>query len=151
MINMPDSKDDRFGKDLKIKCTVDKDGFSESDLELSRTGDLAVVQGEETVVQAIRNRLTTRHGELTELGHPEYGSLLETVIGEPNTEDTHRIIEALVRDSLQYEPRIENIIEITAVASMQRHDMVEINVMLKLRGEPEALKVVYPMYLEETL
>ena len=102
---MPNGKNDRFGKDLRIRVDTDKDGFQVSDLDISRTGDLGTVEGEETVIQAIRNRLATRRGELTELGHPEYGSLLETVIGEPNTEDTHRIIETLVRD-LHMPPQI---------------------------------------------
>lgn len=148
---MVNGKKDRYGKDLKIKVGTDKDGFQISDLDVSRTGDLGTVQDVDTVIQAIRNRLSTRHGELTELGHPEYGSLLETVIGEPNTEDTHRIIETLVRDSLAYEPRIENIIDVVAGANPTHHEVVDINVVLKLRGETEPFRVVYPLYLEETI
>jgi phage baseplate assembly protein W len=148
---MANGRKDRFGRDLKIKVDTDKDGFQISDLDISRTGDLGTVEGEDTVLQAIRHRLSTRRGELTELGHPEYGSLLETVIGEPNTEDTHRIIETLVRDSLQYEPRIENIIDLTAGPNPSYNNVVNIDVILKLRGAPEPLKVVYPLYLEETL
>ena len=148
---MANNKNDRFGKDLKIKLASDKDGFQISDLDISRTGDLHTVQDEFTVLQAIRHRLSTRRGELAELGHPEYGSLLETVIGEPNTEDTHRIIETLVRDFLQYEPRIENIIEVLAELNTVDPHVVDIGVVLKLRGEAEALRVVYPLYLEETL
>lgn len=148
---MADTKSDRFGKDLRIRTITDKDGFQTSDLDISRTGDLGTVTGEATVLQAIRNRLSTRRGELTELGHPEYGSLLETVIGEPNTLDTHRIIETLVRDCLQYEPRIENIIDLTATPNSTYPAVVDINVVLKLRGEAEALRVIYPLYLEETI
>jgi len=151
MMYMANNNKDRFGKDLKIKILMDEDGFQVSDLEQSRTGDLNTVKDEETVLQAIRHRLSTRRGELTELGHPEYGSLLETVIGEPNTEDTHRIIETLVRDCLQYEPRIENIIELEAKPNSANHHVVDIWVSLKLRGGPEPIRVVYPMYLEETL
>ena len=148
---MPDGNKDRFGKDLKIKVITDKDGFQVSDIDISRTGDLGRVQDEDTVIQAIRNRLATRRGELTELGYPEYGSLLETVIREPNTEDTHRVIETLVRDCLQYEPRIENIIDVSALHNSSDHNVVDINVIIKLRGSPEPLRAVYPMYLEETL
>jgi len=148
---MSNGNKDRFGKDLKIKVSINKDGFQESDLDVSRTGDLGTVKGEDTVLQGIRHRLSTRRGELTELGHPEYGSLLETVIGEPNTEDTHRVIETLVRDCLRYEPRIENIIDIVAKPNSREHNVVDINVVLKLRGEAEPFRVVYPMYLEETL
>lgn len=147
---MANSKD-RFGKDLKIKVFKDKDGDQQSDLGISRTGDLDTLIGVDNVIQAIRHRLCTRRGELTELGHPEYGSLLETVIGEPNTEDTHRIIETLVRDCLQYEPRIENIIDVEASQNQQNHNIVDVGVVLKLRGEREPIRAVYPMYLEETI
>jgi phage baseplate assembly protein W len=151
MIDMANNKKDHFGKDLKMIVATDDDGFQVSDLNISRTGDLGTVVGVETVIQAIRHRLCTRRGELSELGHPEYGSLLETVIGEPNTEDTHRVIETLVRDCLQYEPRIENIIEIEAKPNPTYNNIVDISVMLKLRGEAEPIRAVYPLYLEETL
>jgi phage baseplate assembly protein W len=148
---MANNRKDRYGKDLKVIVTEDAHGFQESDIGLSRTGDFDTVIDVDTVIQAIRNRLCTRRGELGELGHPEYGSLLETVIGEPNTEDTHRIIETLVRDSLQHESRIDTIIDIIASANPDQHDVVNISVILKLRGAREPLRVVYPLYLEETL
>ncbi len=148
---MANDRKDRYGKDLKIKFDTDKDGFQVSDLGISRTGDLDTVRDVDTVIQAIRNRLVTRRGELTELGHPEYGSLLETVIGEPNVEDTHRVIETLVRDSLQQESRIENIIDIIASANPSQPHAVDISCVLKLRGAREPIRVVYPLYLEETL
>ena len=136
---------------MLIKLAINKDGFQESDINSSRTGDLDVVKGDENVIQAIRNRLTTRRGELAELGHPEYGSLLETVIGEPNNEDTHRVIETLVRDCLQHESRIESILDIVATSNPTQHHVVDINVILKLRGDAEPIRAVYPFYLEETL
>ena len=148
---MANNRKDRYGKDLRVIVTEDADGFQESDIGLSRTGDFDTVTDVDTVIQAIRNRLCTRRGELSDLGHPEYGSLLETVIGEPNTEDTHRIIETLVRDSLQHESRIDTIIDIVASANPNQHDVVNISVILKLRGAREPLRVVYPLYLEETL
>jgi phage baseplate assembly protein W len=148
---MANDKNDRFGKDLKIKVSTDKHGFQISDIDVSRTGDLGIVKDEDTVLQAIRHRLSTSRGELTELGHPEYGSLLETVIGEPNTEDTHRVIETLVRDCLQYEPRIENIIDILAEPNKAEAHVVDVGVILKLRGASEPLRAVFPLYLEETL
>ncbi len=145
------NRKDRFGKDLRVIVTTDAQGFQESDIGISRTGDFDTIRDIDNVIQAIRHRLSTRRGELTELGHPEYGSLLETVIGEPNIEDTHRIIETLVKDCLQHEHRIENIIDITASANPNQRDVVNISVILKLRGEPAPMRVVYPLYLEETL
>ena len=143
--------DDLFGKDLLLKVRRDKDGFVKADLTVARTGDLELIHAKDAVIQAIRNRLAARQGELAGLGHPEYGSLLESVIGEPNTPDTHRIIETLVKDCLAHEPRIENILEVTAGANYNDQDCVEICVYLKLRNEPESLKLVFPFYLEGAL
>lgn len=142
---------DVFGTDLVLELKRDpKDQSIKADVGLSRTGDLSIVSGKEVIIQAIRNRLATRKGELAELGHPEYGSLLEEMIGEPNTEDTRRIIETLVRECLKYEPRIESILNVTATTEESTKDCVDINVHVKLKETRETLTVTYPFYLEAT-
>ncbi len=145
------NQDDIFGKDLFIKLRRSEDGAVNEDLNVSRIGDFEIVQGKDVVIQAIRNRLATPQGELAGLGHPEYGSLLDSVIGEPNTSDTHRIIETLVKDCLGREPRIEIIFKVVAKENETKKDCVDINVYLKLRGEPDNLKLVLPFYLEGAL
>lgn len=143
--------DDTFGTDLVLTMKKDpKDESIKPDLGLSRTGDLATLSGKDVIVQAIRNRLATRKGELTELGHPEYGSLLEEMIGEPNTEDTRRIIETLVRECLKYEPRIESILSVSATTEESTKDCVDINVHIRLKETGGTLTVTYPFYLEAT-
>lgn len=127
---------------------VDERGDIVSDLCVNMTGDIETVGGRELMVQAIRHRLITRKGELASLGHPEYGSLLEEMIGEPNVPDTHRIIETFVRDSLKYEPRIRNISSIIASPSPEKPDVVLISVHVELVGEGDELRISYPLYLE---
>jgi len=140
-----------FGQDLKLNVNSDNSGNFVTDLVISRTGDLETVQDRDNVIQAIHNRLATSRGELAELGHPEYGSVLDTVIGEPNTSDTHRVIESLVRDCLADEPRIKNILNIYVRAKKNELSTVEIFVYLKLRGDPAHLELVLPFYLEGKL
>lgn len=142
---------DQFGKDLKLKLRRDERGFIKTDLSVSRSGDLEIIHHHETVIQSIRNRLATQQGELAELGHPEYGSLLDSVIGEPNIPDTHRIIETLVKDCLAQEPRVAKILDIIAAPNKHDHNCVDISVYLKLRGEPEHLKLVLNFELEGSL
>ncbi|MFK8184559.1 MAG: GPW/gp25 family protein [Phormidesmis sp.] len=78
----------------------------------NRQRDLAVVNGRENLTQALINRLHTRKGELTALGHPDYGSRLYQLIGELNNQRTRTRTELYVRESLAQESRISEIIDI---------------------------------------
>jgi len=141
-------KDPGYGSDIHIVSRKDGEDRIITDVSIERTGDMETLGGRDLMIQAIRHRLLTRKGELSTLGHPEYGSLLEEIIGEPNTPDTHRIMETLVRDSLKHEPRIENLISVEAYPSKERGDVVFISVHVKLVNDHEELKVSYPIYLE---
>lgn len=48
--------------------------------------DMGVVRGKQNLAQAVIIRLLTPLGELSPLGHPEFGSRLHEVIGRQNTE-----------------------------------------------------------------
>jgi phage baseplate assembly protein W len=139
---------DKTWKDLKLRIKYDANGFVTTDLSTSHSGDLELISGRDNIIQAIRNRLATSHGELASLGHPDYGSKLDDVIGEPNTSDTHRIIETLVKDCILKEPRIEKVIKINAKPHITDHSCVDIMVYIKLRDTPEKLRLVIPFYLE---
>jgi len=141
-------KDPGYGSDILIVSRKDENDRIITDVSIERTGDLETIYGRDLMIQAIRHRLLTDKGELSSLGHPEYGSLLKEIIGEPNTPDTHRIIETLVRDSLKHEPRIENIISVAAYPSKEKSDVVFISVHVKLVNDHEELKVLYPIYPE---
>lgn len=145
---MPD-EDRLFGTDLKLvlKTHPDDEEIAYMDLSTARTGDLDVISGRDLMIQAIQQRLATRKGELAHLGHPEYGSLLEEMVGEPNTEDTRAIIETLVRDCLKYEPRISMIESVVATTDPRYPDVVNIDVVVRLRGSREPLSVEYPFKL----
>ena len=143
--------DEQFETDLRLKPqkAASPDDHPRLDLSVTRTGDVETVSGKELMIQAIRNRLATRQGELAELGHPEYGSLLDTVIGAPNTEETRRLIEILVRDSLKNEPRIDRVLRVEAKADALHNDCVNVSVTIGLTGSREILSAVYPFYLED--
>lgn len=79
------------------------------DLQPTFLGSLDTVDGHTNLAQAIVNRLWTRKGELAELGHPEYGSRLYELIGEPNNLRLRVLTEIYIRDCLAQEERIAEI------------------------------------------
>jgi phage baseplate assembly protein W len=89
--------------------TSDREGI---DLAIER-GDIKLVGGRANLAQAIVNRLLTRRGELAGLGHPDYGSRLYLLIGEPNSRRTQAVAELYIREALASEPRIREIAAIS--------------------------------------
>ncbi|MFZ6028602.1 MAG: DUF2634 domain-containing protein [Chloroflexota bacterium] len=81
------------------------------DIVIAR-GDLCLVSGRANLNQAILGRLFTRRGELAGLGHPDYGSRLYLLIGEPNTPRTQAVAELYIREALAEEARVTEIREI---------------------------------------
>jgi len=142
--------EDKIGRDISTNVELDRAQLLRTEIEVTGKGDLKTVTGRDNMVQAIRNRLGTRVGELEELGHPDYGSYLDMVVGEPNIPDTHRIIEALVRDCLSQDPRIESILDVQVSASDvdKREGRVMINVDIRIIESGERLRIEYPFTLE---
>lgn len=74
--------------------------------------DLALYSDKKNLIQAIHNRLHTRLGELTLLGHPSYGSRLYLLQGEPITWRTKALAQLYIGESLAAEKRITEVHEI---------------------------------------
>lgn len=79
-------------------------------------GDLAMVTAEDNLRQAIWLRLATPMGELTHLGHPDYGSRLYRLIGRLLTPEVLSLARAYVREALRREPRIRSIESLSVAA-----------------------------------
>jgi phage baseplate assembly protein W len=94
--------------------------------------DMGSVSGDQNLGQAIVARLLTPKGELSGLAHPEYGSRLHELIGRQNTETTRNLIKLFILDSLQDEPRIEEVLDVTVEPIPGRRDAVSV----LLRVEP---------------
>src|SRR5688500_3729938 len=74
--------------------------------------DLARVSGRRNLEQAIVLRLLTPRGELTAVGHPDYGSRIHELIGQPNTENTRNRLRLFILEALQQERRVAEIVEV---------------------------------------
>ncbi|MBC1195766.1 GPW/gp25 family protein [Microcystis aeruginosa BLCCF158] len=106
-------------------------------------GDLAIIEGQANLRQAILNRLLTRQGELAKLGHPDYGSRLYSLIGEPNNTRTQSLADLYIRECLQQEPRLEEITQLSFAPSSPGGDrsVLQITIAVKPLGQADNLTV----------
>ncbi|MEM8960455.1 MAG: GPW/gp25 family protein [Acidobacteriota bacterium] len=146
------------GTDLELDFSGPAGTFEDADLVLAidpeqapRRHDLGHVEGAEAAAQALVNRLKTHKGELVSLGrvYETYGSAHHALIGEPNVERTRNQIKRHVLEALSHEPRIDEIesCRVWAPDSPPR-DRVDIELVVRLRGEPTPLSLVVPFFLE---
>lgn len=148
-----------IGRDLSLGLTADEFGWytagptTQGDLvavrgegPFSRAADLAVAGGTQGIAQAIVLRLMTERGELSNLGHPSYGSRHHELIGEPNTPTNRERIKLFILDALREERRIERVlaVEVRVPEGRQNRDRVHVTLSLLLRGEPDPLNLVVP-------
>lgn len=131
-----------FGAAASDSATVD---FQNAD------GDLKLARGRANLGQAIVNRLFTRQGELAPLGHPQYGSRLFTLAGEPHNRRTRALAELYIHESLARERRIQEIIEIRIEPRSSRateRNLLQISVFIVPAHDREVLAVSTILNLE---
>jgi phage baseplate assembly protein W len=109
--------------------------------------DLALVSGRENVGQAILIRLLTPRGELAALAHPEYGSRLHELVGRANTDTVRDLAKLYVLESLQAEPRVAEIVEVTVTPVAGQRDRFDILIRVRPVGDA-AVVAVGPFTLE---
>ncbi len=70
--------------------------------------DLAVIDGRHNLGQALMLRLLTPKGALAELGHGQYGSRLDELIGRPKDDTTRALCKTFVLEVVAQEPRVDD-------------------------------------------
>jgi phage baseplate assembly protein W len=134
---------EQLGRDLKI---VEKDpGY---DLYISPTGDLETIGEEYNLAQAIIMRLNTMQGELTDLGHSSYGSRLHELVGEPNNERTRELVRIYALESVNRDPRVEEVVGISVETIKGDLSRIDISISVRAMGLTSVLNIVFPFYLE---
>jgi phage baseplate assembly protein W len=108
-----------FGTDLRLLGDLARQNDRAGGSDLSRTPgketgkvDLKTVQALENLEQALLLRFLTRQGDLTQLGHPAYGSRLYTLIGERNTATNRNRAKLFVLEALAAEPRVARVVSV---------------------------------------
>lgn len=132
-----------LGVDLKLM-----DEEMGVDLTISPDGDLQTVAEEYNVGQAVVSRLRVRKGELIDLGHPQFGSRLYQLIGEPNNETTRELIRNIAKESLNADPRIKEIRRLDVKPSRFDPHRVDLEVSVVAIRSENPINIVYPFYLE---
>ena len=103
--------------------------------------DIGSVGGDQNLGQAIITRLLTPRGELSGLAHPEYGSRLHELIGRQNTATVRNLIKLFILDSLQGEPRIGEVSEVTVTPAPGRRDGVSVLLRVQPVGAVSTLTI----------
>lgn len=78
--------------------------------------DVALVDGHDLLVQALTLRLVCVRGELARLGHPRYGSMLHTFVGQPRDRENLGLLRRYVRKTLLADPRVREVVRLDLAA-----------------------------------
>jgi phage baseplate assembly protein W len=145
-----------LGSDLKAVYRIRDGRYEDVDVDTvqvvrrgKRHADLALASGVDNIIQAVIHRLKTCYGELAPLGHPDYGSRHNDLIGEPNTEHNRRLVKLYILQALAREPRIEKIFR-ADIRYDRRLDPSRVDIVLdiKLGMIQETINLVVPFYFE---
>ncbi len=144
----------RWGSDLRLLDDLfrQNDRSPGSDLVPARraeTGeqDLATLTELDNLQQALLLRFMTRQGEMTVLGHPDYGSRLHELIGQPNTESTRNRAKMYALIALAAEPRVAQVISVDVTTDAADRGRINIAARLKTLHEDTPLNLVFPFFL----
>ncbi|MCP4217248.1 MAG: GPW/gp25 family protein [bacterium] len=157
-----------LGTDLKLRYLAEPGMYEDADLvavnrlekvisKYAKSGklqnqrdskDLAPVTGVENIIQALVNRLKTHKGELTKLGHPEYGSRHHELIGELNSDTNRCLLKLYILEALSHESRIEEVLSAGVVIAPSDPTRVDVNLQLKIITVSGPLNLVVPFYFE---
>ena len=103
--------------------------------------DYETIDGRDNLGQAVVMRLLTRRGELAELGHPEYGSRLDELLGAPNSETRRGLAKLFVLEALAQETRIAKVEEVTVTPAVEERDLVDILIRVQPVGAAETVTI----------
>lgn len=144
----------QMGRDLRLAYAQHGGFYEDADVDAGRAPrsgfdvDLLAVDGLDAITQAIANRLKTRQGELTPLGHPGYGSRHHELLGEPNVQRTRDLIKLYVLQALRDEPRIRRVVTVVVTPEHSPpRETVRIELTVELIETPEPLNLVVPFSL----
>jgi phage baseplate assembly protein W len=146
---------ERFGVDLHLLDDLERQNTRERGRDLHTQTraeppgtDLDTLAGLDNLRQALLLRFLTHVGELAPLGHPTYGSRLEELLGELNTETTRNRAKMFVLQALAEEPRVAEVLSVTARQNRADRTQVDIDVSLVALGTDTVLNLVFPFFLE---
>lgn len=131
---MSQAQDKLYGVDLALV-------FQRGSVDLDSSG-LRTVGGLDNLVQALSLRLLVDRGDLSQLGHPRYGSRIRDLIGEPMDSANRELIRRYVRKALLEDPRVQDIVKIVVSVRADPPDSIDVSaVVTAIDGRQAALEV----------
>ena len=132
--------------DLRPVYTIDTDQRRLPE-QPGRYADMGMISQGDNLKQAVLVRLLTPKGELSALGHPEYGSRLHELIGRQNTDTVRDLVRLYILESLQLESRIDKVVTLSVVPAKGTRDRV--NVLLQVQPvDKTGIVTIGPFTLE---
>ncbi len=113
------------------------------------TVDLGTCDERDNLAQAVVIRLLTPRGDLSHLGHPDFGSRLHELVGQENTETKRNLARLYILESLQHERRIQKVVAVTVKPAQGRRSAIEISLQVVPSGDAKSL-FIGPFALELT-
>jgi phage baseplate assembly protein W len=105
------------------------------------TLDLSKSEDRGNLAQAVAIRLLTPRGDLSHLGHPDYGSRLHELVGEGNTETNRNLARLYILESLQHEARVEKVLAVSVKPAAGRRSAIEISLRVQPVGDSQSLSI----------
>jgi phage baseplate assembly protein W len=154
---------EQFGVDLRLLRNLEHQNNRNGGSDLSVSGrpgsnakDLETLAAVQNLQQALLLRFLTRTGELTDLGHPDYGSRLYQLIGELNNEANRNRAKLYVLESLKGEPRVQEVISVKVTQRSAEKGMpswvdrmtVDISISVRTIVDGTVLNLVFPFFLQ---
>ncbi len=140
-----------LGADLRLLANLERQAMNDrgSDLlvEDDEPCDLIVVGGRDNLAQALLLRFLTPLGELTLLGHPDYGTKLYDLIGELNNVTNRNRARMFVLQALAAEPRVAEVLDLQVLQGGDRVTVL-ISMTLRVIGSDTPLNLVLPFSFE---
>jgi hypothetical protein len=106
------------------------------------TGDIVVAKGLTNIEMQLDHRIRTLRGELAQLGHPEYGSLIPTFIGKMNTPVWQQRILIECQMTVLDDPRVDRL---GNTAFTMDNSSVYFTADVYLKGQGNPLQISLPI------
>jgi len=106
------------------------------------TGDIVVAKGLTNIEMQLDHRIRTLRGELAQLGHPEYGSLIPTFIGKMNTPVWQQRILVECQMTVLDDPRVDRLGNATFTMD---NSAVYFTADVYLKGQGNPLQISLPI------
>lgn len=146
-------REERWGTDLHLLRNLERQNSRDRDNDLLTRArlqqiDLDLLEGADNLKQALLLRFLTPLGELTPLGHPNYGCRLFELIGELNSETNRNRAKLFVLQALAAEPRVKQVRSVLVTQNERDRTRMDIHVSLVPIDRDIPLNFVFPFFLE---